>query len=134
MPSHVVTRPMRTAQAMARPGLLVNRSAVAAGPISRAVLRIAPMVSADSDTATAIAIRHAAPASRTGIPRAKARSVLTELSSSGRYSTAAMPRAARLSATTTGIVDGLMTNIDPNRIVIVAPVVLVWVVSQYRNR
>ena len=27
-----------------------------------------------------------------------------------------------------------MANIDPNRIVIVAPVVLVWVVSQYRNR
>ena len=36
---------------------LVSRSAVAAGPISRAVERIAPMVTADSDTARASATR-----------------------------------------------------------------------------
>ena len=41
----------------ARPGRLVMRSAVAAGPMSSAVDRIAPMVTADSDTATASAAR-----------------------------------------------------------------------------
>ena len=67
-----------------RPGRLVSRSAVAAGPMSSAVLRMAPMVSADSDTASAIATRHSTPVRRTGIPRTVARSLLTELSSSGR--------------------------------------------------
>ncbi len=69
---------------MTRPGLLVSRSAVAAGPTSRAVLRMAPMVMADSETASAIATRHSAPTTRTPTPRTVARSGLTELSSSGR--------------------------------------------------
>jgi len=41
-----------------------------------------------------------------------------------------MPTAARLNATTTGMTEGSMVNMDPNRIVIVAPVVEVCVVSQ----
>src|ERR1019366_4726637 len=69
MPSQVAARPIRAAQIMARPGLLVSRSPVAAGPMSSAVLRIVPMVMADKDTAIAIAIRHSSPTSRTGIPR-----------------------------------------------------------------
>ena len=42
------------------------------------------MVSAASDTATAIASRYSTPVMRTGTPRTVAMSVLTELSSSGR--------------------------------------------------
>ncbi len=47
------------------------------------------------------------------MPRAAARSVLTELSSSGRYSTAMMASAARLQITTSGTTDGLRVNIEP---------------------
>src|ERR1022692_99505 len=130
MPSQVATSPMIAAQIIARPGLLVRRSAVAAGPTSSAVLRIAPMVSADSATARAIATRHSAPTRRTGTPRTKARSGLTELSSNGRYSVITMARAARLSRVTTGMIELLMVKIEPNRIVIVAPVVEVYVASQ----
>ena len=74
MPSQVAARPISAAQTMASPGRAVSRSPVAAGPISSAVLRIAPMVMADSETASAIAIRHSSPISRTLMPRAAARS------------------------------------------------------------
>ena len=92
------------------------------------------MVMADSETASAIAIRHSAPAMRTGTPRTTARSVLTELSSSGRYSATTMPTAARLNAAITGIRELSIVKIDPNRIATGAPVVEVYVVSQKRNR
>ena len=49
--------PSIAAVATARPGRVVSRNAAAAGPISNAVLRIAPIVRAHSATATAIAIR-----------------------------------------------------------------------------
>ena len=84
MPSQVAAIPMAAAIAIARPGLLVRRSAVAAGPISSAVPRIAPMLSAASATATASARRYVAPITRTRIPRAAASSGLRELSSNGR--------------------------------------------------
>ena len=57
MPSHVTASPIAAAQAMARPGRFVSRSAAAAGPIKTAVLRMAPIVTQDSETATAIASR-----------------------------------------------------------------------------
>ena len=41
-----------------------------------------------------------------------------------------MPTAARLNAAITGMIELSIVNIDPNRIVIVAPVVEVCVVSQ----
>ena len=57
---------------------------MAAGPTSSAVDRIAPIVTAESATASAIASRYRLPITRTGIPRAAASSGLTETSSSGR--------------------------------------------------
>ena len=48
---------MPAAAAVARTGPFATRSAVAAGPISSAVLRIAPMITADSATEMASAIR-----------------------------------------------------------------------------
>ena len=55
-----------------------------AGPINTAVLKIAPMVTQESDTATAMASRYKMPTVRTGTPRAWAMSGLTALNSSGR--------------------------------------------------
>jgi len=49
--------PITAARTIARPGLRVRRSAVAAGPTSSAVLRIAPIVNAASATARASASR-----------------------------------------------------------------------------
>ena len=69
---------------MAGPVRLVIRRAAAAGPMSSAVDRIAPMVMADSDTAMARAARKAIPTRRVATPWARASSSLTELSSSGR--------------------------------------------------
>src|SRR5438477_419773 len=86
MPSQVAATPMPAATAAARTGPLVTRSAVAAGPISSAVLSTAPMITADSATETASAIRKAAPTARTGTPRAAARSGLSDLSRSTRAS------------------------------------------------
>src|ERR1019366_5740632 len=92
-----------------------------------------PIVIADSETAGAIAVRHSRPTSRTLTPRAAARSAATVLSSSGRYSTATIATAATLRITMAGRIELLIVNKEPNRIVIVAPVTLLWVVSQYRN-
>ena len=78
----------------ARTGLLASRSAVAAGPTSSAVLSTAPMITADSATDTASAIRNAAPTARTGTPRAAAMSGLSELSSSTRARTATVASAS----------------------------------------
>ena len=49
--------PIAAAITAARPVRFVMRSAVAAGPMSSAVDRIAPMVTAESDTASASATR-----------------------------------------------------------------------------
>ena len=57
MPSQVAAVPISAAAAIARPGRLVTRSDVAAGPISSAVDSTAPMTTADSATATASAAR-----------------------------------------------------------------------------
>ena len=71
-------------QTSALPRLLVNRSDVAAGPMSSAVERIEPMAIDDSPTAIAIASMNKMPTSRVRMPRAAARSGLIELNSSGR--------------------------------------------------
>ena len=115
---------------MASPGRLVSRSPIAAGPISSAVDRMVPMVMADRATAMEIATRTRRPTSRTLIPRTAARSAAIELSSNGRYRMATMPTATRLSSVMTGGRELLMVNMEPNRIVIVAPVTLLCVVSQ----
>ena len=65
MPSHVAPTPMAAATTMAVPVRLVRRSAVAAGPMSSAVDKMAPMVMAESDTASARATRKPTPTSRT---------------------------------------------------------------------
>ncbi len=57
MPSQVATTPISAETAIARTGPLAIRSAVAAGPISSAVLSTAPMATADSETEMASAIR-----------------------------------------------------------------------------
>ena len=57
IPSQVAITPVSAAVAMARTGPRATRSAVAAGPISSAVLSTAPMATADSETDTARAIR-----------------------------------------------------------------------------
>src|ERR1700722_139939 len=124
MPIQVAATASTADRIVAVPGLRVIRSAVAAGPTSSAVDRMVPMVSADSDTASAMAIRQASPTSRTGMPRAAARSALTEDSTSGRYSTATMATATRLQAMTSGTTVGLSVNIEPNKMVTATPVVL----------
>ena len=53
MPSQVAPTPIRHAAATAQPTLVVRRSAVAAGPISRAVDKMAPTASDDRPTARA---------------------------------------------------------------------------------
>src|SRR6516164_19289 len=130
MPSQVAARPITADQRIARPGLLVSRRPAAAGPTSSAVLRMAPMVRADSDTASAIAIRHKDPVARTGIPRAKASSGLAEPSNSGRYRPATTPSAIAPSNAAAAVEEPLMVKMEPNRTVIVASVVLVVVVPQ----
>ena len=57
MPSHVAAIPISAAARTALAGLRVSRSAVAAGPTNRAVLRIVPIVNAASATAIASARR-----------------------------------------------------------------------------
>ncbi len=57
MPIQVAAVPMAAAAAIALPGLLASRSAVAAGPISSAVDSTAPIATADSETATASVAR-----------------------------------------------------------------------------
>ncbi len=69
---------------MAWLGRWVSWSAAAAGPISNAVDRIAPMLTADNATASDSARRYRPPTSRTGMPRDAASSGLIELSSRGR--------------------------------------------------
>src|ERR1700733_5344295 len=125
---------MTAAKAAARPGRLVRRSAVAAGPMSSAVDRIAPIVTADSDTATASAARYPMPTRRTRTPCAVARSELIELRISGRYIASTMPEATTLKTAMTGTIDDGSVKIDPKRTLIVAPVVLDAVESRYRNR
>src|ERR1700733_3996997 len=120
MPIQMASTPDPAAVIIALTGLLARRSAVAAGPTSSAVLSTAPMITADSATDTASAIRKSAPTARTGTPRASAMSGLSELSSSTRASTTTVASA--------GTVDEVSTKIDPNRIVNDAPVVeLYWV-------
>ncbi len=84
MPPQVAPRPITIASRIARPGWRARRSAVAAGPISRAVERMAPIVMAESVTARDSTSRCSSPINRTGTPRTAARSGLSELSSKGR--------------------------------------------------
>ena len=76
--------PTSPAVRIARPGRRVRLSAVAAGPTSSAVDRIAPIVTAESATARAIASRYRPPITRTGSLLADASSGLTDASSRGR--------------------------------------------------
>jgi hypothetical protein len=103
---------------------------VAAGPISSAVDKIAPVVSDDSPTAMASATMYATPTRRTGTPRAAAMSGLTVASSSGRQITAMTPAARMLKAAMTGIVVLAVVKIEPNRTCWVAPVVALAVASR----
>ncbi len=106
-------------------GRRVSRRAVAAGPISSAVLRMVPTATEDSDTDTPISRRKASPTVRTGTPWAAARSVLTELSRSGRYKTGHRPPGRpRPGRSWPGTVIPLTSKSEPNRMVMVAPVVL----------
>ena len=57
MPSQVASTPMPAAVTAALTGPFTRRRAVAAGPISSAVLSTAPMITADRATDTASAIR-----------------------------------------------------------------------------
>ena len=95
------------------------------------MLRIAPIVSADSDTASAIATRHSAPTSAHRTPRATARSAAdrAEQQRPVQHGHDAQRRHAERQRRA-GMIELLIVNMEPNRIVIVAPVVLVCVVSQ----
>ena len=84
MPSHVAATPISRGYRMAVPGRLVSRRAVAAGPISSAVLRMAPTVTGGQRHRQGHQDEEGEPDGRTGTPRAAARSGLSELSSSGR--------------------------------------------------
>src|SRR5438105_11495829 len=112
---------MPAATAAARTGPFATRSAVAAGPMSSAVLSTAPMTMADSATDTPSAIRKAAPTARTGTPRAAAMSGLSEVSSSTGASRTTVTSAISADATRTGTVDGVSTNTEPNSTVNDAP-------------
>ena len=57
MPAQQANTPTAAATAMATPVRFASRRAMAAGPIKRAVERIAPIVIADIDTAKASARR-----------------------------------------------------------------------------
>ena len=105
-----------------QPNRLVSLSALAAGPMSKAVERMAPMASDDRPTAAARATMNSEPTSRTRTPRAAAASGLSELRSSGRKMKAISPRASRPQTTTTGTVEASTVKIEPNRICWVAPV------------
>ena len=72
---------------------LVSRSAVAAGPMSRAVERIEPMAIDERPTATAMATMNARPTHRVRIPRADASSGESDPSKSGRWMAANPPRS-----------------------------------------
>ena len=67
-PSHVAAIPITAARAIATPVRFTTRNAAAAGPMSRAVDRIATMVTADKETATARASRWRTPTRRAGTP------------------------------------------------------------------
>ena len=128
MPIQTASTPRTAAVTTALIGLLASRSAVAAGPMSSAVLSTAPMITADSATETARAMRKAAPTARTGTPRAAAMSELSELSSRTRARTTTVASASSADAIRAGMVDVVMTNIEPNKMVNDAPVVeLDWV-------
>ena len=74
MPSRVVATPRTQAATMApRTILRVTRSAVAAGPMSRAVDRIDPMAMEDRPTATAMANMNSRPTQRTADPAGRRR-------------------------------------------------------------
>ena len=133
MPIQMAATPMPAAAAVARTGPLATRSAVAAGPMSSAVLSTEPMITADSATDTASAIRKAAPTARTGTPRAAAMSGLSELSSSTRASASTVARASSAETIRAGTVEDVSTNIEPNKIVNDAPVVELYWVPRYRN-
>ena len=57
MPAQQANTPTAAATATATPVRVATRRAMAAGPINRAVERIAPIVTADIDTASARAKR-----------------------------------------------------------------------------
>src|ERR1700761_5159371 len=114
MPIQVTATPITAAVNMARTGLLAMRSAVAAGPISSAVLSTAPMATEDRDTEMASATRYAAPTARTGTPRAAAMSGLSELSSRTWDSAIITITATTPEAIRTGTVEDEMTKIEPN--------------------
>src|SRR5579872_2710996 len=124
---------MPAARAIAGAARLVSRRAAAAGPMRRAVERMAPMVMAERETATARAIRYPSPTSRTGTPRVAARSGLRGLSSRGRYEYRTVPVATTLKTAITGTSDDERVKMEPKSTLTVAPVVLEDVVSQYRN-
>ena len=113
---------------MARTGLLVTRSAVAAGPISSAVESTAPIATAASETEIASAARYAMPTILTCTPLARARSADSEVRRRTRASTATVTRATMPDAMSAGTVSGLITKMEPNKTVNEAPVVEVcWV-------
>ena len=115
---------------MAQPKRRVSRNALAAGPMSKAVERMAPMASAERPTATARATMNREPTSRSGTPRAAAASGLNELRSKGRKMKATSPIAPTLQPTTTGTVELSMVKMEPKRICWVAPVIACVVVSR----
>ncbi len=91
------------------------------------------MASADRPTATARASMNSRPTSRSGTPWAAARSSLTELSSSGRYTAAMIASDSTLKPMTTGMVGLFTVKMDPNRMWRVAPEWADSVVSRWRN-
>ena len=115
---------------MAQPNRLVSRSALAAGPISSAVERMAPMASAERPTATARATMNSEPTSRTRTPRAAAASGLSELRSRGRKMKAISPSASSATDHDDGTVEASMLKMEPKRICWVAPVIACVVVSR----
>ena len=127
MPSQVAATADERGDQTARPGCAgqPQRDRRRARPAARCD-KIAPIVIADSETASAIATRQASPASRTRTPRAAARSGADRAEQQrpvqhqhdAQREHAERPRS-------TGMMVLLMVNIEPNRMVIVAPVVLV---------
>ena len=108
---------MPAAQAMAPIGLRARRNDAAAGPMRRAVLRMAPIVRAQRATERARAA-HVTPTKKptecTRTPCAAASSALTEISNNGLYTRlmSASPTAPRM--TTRGRVPVLTAKIEPN--------------------
>ena len=115
---------------MDQPNRLVSLSELAAGPMSNAVERMAPMASADRATAAARATMNSDPTSRTRTPRAAAASGLSELRRRGRKMKAIRQSASRPQTTTTGTVEASTEKMEPKRICWVAPVIACVVVSR----